>query len=100
MNARIARKIPAYERRFPAVKELKIVRSDREGKRLKATFMLRGARRTVHFGLDGAYTFADGAPRRKRDLYRARASRITNADGQYTYLIAGTANSFAYWLLW
>lgn len=100
MNAHIERKISAYRRKFPSVKDLHVVKSDRPGKRLKATFTLNGKLKTVHFGLHGAVTWADGAPREKRDSYRARASRIKNAAGRNTYLIPGTANSFAYWVLW
>lgn len=100
MNAHIERKIRAYKQKFPQVKDLHITESDSEHKRLRAEFTLRGKHKVVHFGLKTAYTWADGAPKAKRDSYRARASKITNADGKYTYVIPGTANSFAYWILW
>ena len=96
MNIMAAR----YKRRFPQISELKITNSKRAGKRFCAKFTLNGVRRTVHFGLDGAYTYYDGASPEKRNSYLARASKIKNASGKYTYLIPGTANSFAYWLLW
>jgi len=100
MNDRIARKTQEYTRLFPSVTGLQVETSNRAGKRLVATFTLGGKRHTVHFGDASAYTWADGAPKSKRDSYRARASRITNGAGQYTYRIAGTANSFAYHILW
>lgn len=100
MNAHIERKIREYKRRFPQVHDLAVVRSDRTGKRLKATFSMAGRPHTVHFGLSTAYTWADGAPEEKRRSYRARASKITNGRNQYTYRLPGTANSFAYWILW
>lgn len=100
MNATILRKIPAYMRRFPQVKNLTLKRSPREGKRLVANFTMFGQHHTVHFGQWGAFTYADGATKEKRDSYRARASKITNKNGQYTFVIPGTPNSFAYWILW
>jgi len=100
VNARIEAKLKTYMRRFPSVKRLTVEPSTAANKRLTARFVMDGRPRTVHFGQAGAFTWADGADRAKRDAYRARASRITNAHGEYTYVIAGTANSFAYWLLW
>lgn len=93
-------KIKQYERRFPQVSSLSIKRSDKKSKRFRADFVMQGGHRTVHFGQPGAYTFYDGAPTKKMMAYKARASKIVNKDGQYTYLIPGTANSLAYWILW
>jgi hypothetical protein len=87
-------------KRFPQVKNLIIYKSTRAGKRFTAEFDLAGVYHRVHFGLAGAFTWFDGAPATKRDSYRARASKIKNAQGRYTYKIAGTANSFAYYILW
>jgi hypothetical protein len=100
MNQYILDRKPEYEKRFPQVKNLVLSVSTASGKRLTATFVLHGQKCMVHFGLKGAYTYSDGAPPEKRDSYKARASKITNAKGEYTYMIPGTANSFAYWLLW
>ena len=93
-------KIKNYTRLFPRVKNLIIYKSTRAGKRFTAEFDLAGRHRMVHFGLAGAFTWFDGAEKTKRDSYRARASKIKNAAGKYTYKIAGTANSFAYHILW
>lgn len=90
----------AYMKRFPAVRNLVIKPAKVNGKRFTAVFDLRGKKITKHFGLAGAYTWFDGAPVEKRNSYRARASKITNKRGQYTYKIAGTSNSLAYWILW
>lgn len=38
----IKKKIKEYEHKFKTVKDLKITKSNREGKRFKATFMLKG----------------------------------------------------------
>lgn len=53
----------------------KIHQSDRKGKK-------------VHFG------------QQKRSAYRARASKIRNKEGQYTYEIRNTPNYLAYNILW
>jgi len=100
MNNQIRRNINKYNRLFPQVKKLHVRTSDSKNKRLTATFVLNDKLHMVHFGLAGAYTYADGAPKSKRDSYQARASKITNAAGRYTYKIPGTANSLAYHLLW
>jgi len=94
------KKIKEYTHRFPSVKNLQITSSDRKGKRFTATFVMGGETQNIHFGLKGAHTFYDGATQQKMLSYRARASKIKNKYGQYTYKIPGTANSFAYWILW
>jgi Family of unknown function (DUF5754) len=94
------RKIREYERRFPRVTKLQVRPSRKAEKRFRAEFLFDGQARAVDFGLRGATTYFDGAPRKKQKSYQARASKITNAAGQYTYKLPGTANSFSYWLLW
>lgn len=100
MSDKLKSKARAYMRKFPTVKNLLIYASKVKNKRFTADFYIGGKRKIKHFGLSGAYTWFDGAPRSKRDSYRARASKITNKRGQYTYKIAGTSNSFAYFILW
>jgi hypothetical protein len=55
---------------------------------------------TIHFGDKNSTTYLEGASDEKRDAYRARASKIKNKDGQYTYLIKYTPNYLAYHVLW
>lgn len=93
------KKIIEYQRRFKNITDL-VVQEINKVKRYKATFKLHGKPKSVRFGQINAYTFLDGADQKKRNSYRARASKIKNNAGQYTYLIGGTANSLAYWLLW
>lgn len=100
MNAYIKARVPEYLRRFPSVKNLHLAPSPNPRKRLRATFDQDGHQRTIDFGQRGAKTFADGATEKKKDGYKARASKITNADGELTYRHPGTANSLSYWLLW
>ena len=54
----------------------------------------------VHFGQKHSITFIEGADEKKRDSYRARASKITRKNGEYTYQIFPTANFLSYHLLW
>lgn len=89
-----------YMKKFPKVKKLRLTESDRHGKRLKALFMLDGKKHTIHFGDFYSETYYDGASETKRRAYQARASKIKNKEGEFTYMIPGTANSFSYWLLW
>lgn len=56
--------------------------------------------KTIHFGQKGSQTFIEGASEKKRDAYRARASKITNKKGEYTYLIPFTNNYLSYHILW
>jgi len=101
MEGKLKRKIGAYKKRFPTVEHLVIKPSKVKNKRFCATFTLKGKNKTINFGLDTATTyFDDPALKTKRESYLARASKITNKKGQYTYKIAGTANSFAYYILW
>ena len=101
MENKLKRRITAYKKIFPTVKNLKIGPSSAKNKRFCATFTLKGENKKVNFGLDTATTyFDDPSLKTKRYAYLARASKITNKDGKFTYKIAGTANSFAYYILW
>lgn len=93
-------RIKYYMQLFPQVKKLKIKPSNRDTKRFIAEFELNGIPQKIHFGQRGAYTYFDGAPKEKMLSYRARASKIKNKKGRYTYNIPGSANSFAYYILW
>ncbi|ALX27665.1 hypothetical protein GMAR_ORF291 [Golden Marseillevirus] len=92
-------RIREYQRIFPTVKNLRITNSDRSQKRYKATFLLDGEEKTVHFGQRGAFTYADGAPESKRRAYRARHSKILNK-GRTAYKVPGSASSLAWVILW
>jgi hypothetical protein len=100
LNDHIRGKAADYMRRFPEVTHLSLTPSTAAGKRLTARFVMDGEERRVHFGLYGATTWADGADANKRKGYQARASKITDRYGRYTFNVPGTANSFAYWILW
>lgn len=71
--------------------------SNRKGKKLMIT---TPEGRKIHFGSDVSNTFLEGASEQKRNAYRARASKIKNKQGQFTYKIPGTANYYAYNILW
>lgn len=90
----------AYEKRFPSVKHLDIKEDHLGNKRFKASFSINNKQKTKRFGLVGAQTWYDGCEESKRNSYRARASKIKNKAGEHTYEVPGTANSFAYWILW
>ena len=79
------KKIAEYTERFPYVTEMYITKSNRKNKRFKAKFILYGKHKVVHFGLLGAKTYFDGASKKKRDSYLARARKIKNKEGNYTY---------------
>lgn len=100
MNNQIRNNIILYKRKFPQVKNLEITESNKPDKRLKAEFIMNNKKYTVHFGQKKAYTYVDGASTIKRNRYKARASKITNKNGEYTYLLPGTANSLSYHILW
>ncbi len=93
------KKVNDYMKRFPQVKQLRVYPC-LGAKRYTAVFLLNNKRKVVHFGMKGGFTYLDGASEKKRNSYKARASKITNSEGMYTYRIPGTANSFSYWLLW
>lgn len=92
-------RIREYQRLFPSVKNLRITKSDRSQKRYKATFVMDGEEKVVHFGQRGAFTFADGAPESKRQAYRARHSKILNK-GRTAYKVPGSASFLAWVILW
>ena len=94
------KKIIEYTLLFPVVTQLRITNSNRKNKRFRADFVMNGQHRVVHFGLKNAQTYFDGASKKKRDSYLARASKIKNKKGEYTHSQPGTANSFAYHILW
>lgn len=94
-------KIKYYLNKFPDIKDLTIKRSNIDGKRYVAHFTKNNKRRTVHFGSDSRSTFFDdNTLLNKRKAYQARASKIKNKEGKYTYNISGTPNSFSYYILW
>lgn len=100
MEAKLQRKAAKYMREFPTVKNLHIVQNPKgSSRRFTATFDMKGDNYRVHFGTSYD-TYFDGAPKTKRDSYRARASKITNRNGKFTFRIAGTKNSLAYHILW
>lgn len=95
------KQIQLYEQRFPSVTNLKIIEVNQCGKRYIAFFTYKKTTQMmVRFGQIGAFTYFDGASEKKQKSYKARASKITNKYGIFTYKKAGTANSFAYWILW
>lgn len=71
--------------------------SDRKDKKL---MMITPKGKKVHFGSATSTTFLEGADEKKRNAYRARASKIKDKNGRYTYKIPGTANYYAFHLLW
>jgi hypothetical protein len=56
--------------------------------------------RWIHFGARNSVTFLEGASEAKRDSYRARASKIKNKEGNFTYNIKYTPNFLSYFILW
>ncbi len=94
-------KVKQYMNRFPDIKQLTINKSNRPNKRFVASFFKNGKHKTVHFGSNSRSTFFDNNKLLdKRNAYQARASKITNKSGRYTYKLSGTPNSFSYYLLW
>jgi len=78
----------------------KIEPSTRPGKKLMITILTPVGTSIVHFGDANSQTYIEGASKQKRDAYRARASKITDKHGQYTYKIPYTPNFLAFNLLW
>jgi hypothetical protein len=70
--------------------------SDKPDKKI----MVRIADRWIHFGARNSVTFLEGASEAKRDSYRARASKIKNKEGNFTYNIKYTPNFLSYFILW
>ena len=77
--------------------EGEIFLSTRKGKKLK---ILTPGNKWIHFGSSKSQTFLEGASEEKRQAYQARASKIKNKEGQYTYMIPGTPNYYSYNILW
>lgn len=69
-------------------------------KRHDKKIMIRINNKTIHFGSKDSQTYLEGADENKRKAYNARASKITNKIGEYTYLIRYTPNYLAYHVLW
>lgn len=80
--------------RINDIEEVKL--SDKKDKKL----MVLINDKWIHFGQKNSVTFIEGADEKKRNAYRARASKITRKNGEYTYNIAYTANFLSYHLLW
>ena len=95
-----ADKIQEYMSKFPRVTELIVEPSDGAKKRFRAIYFLDGVMKSTTFGSRYGTTFIDGASAQTRYSFHARARKIKNKRGQYTYEILGTPNSFSFWLLW
>jgi hypothetical protein len=70
--------------------------SDKPDKKI----MTKIAGKWIHFGAKNSQTFLEGASEAKRDSYRARASKIKNKEGNFTYNIKYTPNFLSYFILW
>lgn len=70
--------------------------SDRPNKKIK--IVING--RVIHFGAKGSITYLEQTNEQKRAAYRARASKIKNKNGEYTYKIKYTPNYLAFNVLW
>jgi hypothetical protein len=71
--------------------------SEKKGKKLRITLM---DGHTVDFGARGSQTYLEGASESKRKAYQARASKIKNKAGEFTYQKKYTPNFLSYWVLW
>lgn len=56
--------------------------------------------RKINFGAKGMSDYTIHHDKDRRDRYRARASKITNKYGEYTYLDKNSPNFWSYHLLW
>ena len=54
----------------------------------------------IDYGLKTSQTWIEGASKEKQKSYQARASKITNKNGEYTYLIPYTKNNLSFFTLW
>jgi hypothetical protein len=70
--------------------------SNRPGKKIK--IIING--KTIHFGDKNSTTFIEKEDEKKRMAYQARASKIKNKNGEYTYKIKYTPNYLAFHVLW
>lgn len=84
---------------------------DRKAKRLGATeFGISRAKgkkfyvvyegKRINFGSLGMSDYTIHKDKERRSRYRARASKITNRYGEYTYLDKTSPNYWSYHLLW
>jgi hypothetical protein len=73
-----------------------VMLSDKPNKKIKIS--ING--KIIHYGLKGSQTWIEGASEDKKNSYQARASKITNKNGEYTYKIRYTPNFLSYWTLW
>lgn len=56
---------------------------------------------SINFGAkNNSIAFLEGASEQKRNAYRARASKIKNKSGEYTYKIKYTPNFLSFNILW
>lgn len=56
--------------------------------------------RHIDYGLKSSQTWIENADEKKMKSYQARASKITNKNNEYTYLIPYTKNYLSFWTLW
>ena len=70
--------------------------SKRKGKKYYVIY--KGTK--IHFGADGMSDYTLHKDKERRARYRARASKITNKLGEYTYLDKTSPNYWSYHLLW
>ena len=56
--------------------------------------------RPIDYGLKTSQTWIEGANETKKNSYQARASKIKNSKGEYTYKIRYTPNFLSFWTLW
>lgn len=54
----------------------------------------------IHFGHPDYKDYLDHKDNDRRDKYKARASKIKNKQGQYTYKLKSSPNYWAYNILW
>jgi len=75
------------------MKLLKVVKSDKEGKKWTAIFEIDNREKKVHFGATGYLDYTIGATDQQRTNYRNRhkSGRTAKAD---------TPNALSYYILW
>lgn len=54
----------------------------------------------IHFGDNRYEDFLQHGDKKRRELYRARASKIKDKKGNYTYLDKTKPNYYSYHILW
>lgn len=70
--------------------------SNRKDKKIK--IVIDG--NAIHFGDKNSITHLEQPNDNKKNAYQARASKIKNKNGEYTYKIKYTPNFLAYHVLW